>query len=261
MGGGTRRTRRRWWIALTVAGSIIVIVIAVGVVIAVRAWLTAEPREVGVQETVESFREDPEEVTTVDGVYVYDTSGSESIDVLGGDSHAYPAETALTVTTEGCGVRMTWKPLAGRSESWLVCPFNGGWVTPRTNSVHSFFRQTYDTAFVCDSDTWWMPPKGMSIWTSSCGNTDRTSTRTARIVGIEPYEIDRETRDAFHAEWLDSLSRGSDGTVTTDVWIDTETGLMLRQRVTTHSRNDSVVGKVAFDEQLALQLRSLVPRR
>ena len=49
--------------------------------------------------------------------------------------------------------------------------------------------------------------------------------------------------------------------MTTDVWIDTETGLMLRQRVTTHSRNDSVVGKVAFDEQLALQLRSLVPRR
>jgi hypothetical protein len=259
MGGGTRRTRRRRWIALTIAGSIVVV--AVGVVIGVRSWLTAEPREVGVEETVESFRDDAEQVTALDGVYVYDTTGTESIDVLGGDSHTYPAETALTVTTEGCGVRMTWKPLAGRSESWLVCPLNGGWVTPRTNSVHSFFRQTYDTAFVCDTDTWWAPPQGMSSWTSSCGNADRTSTRTGRIVGVEPYVIDGETRDAVHAEWLDSLSRGSDGTVATDIWIDTETGLMLGQRVTTHSHNDSVVGKVAFEEQLALHLRSLVPKR
>ena len=66
------RTRRRWWIALTVAGSIIVIAVASGHR-GPRGWLTAEPREVGVQETVESFREDAEEVTTVDGVYVYDT--------------------------------------------------------------------------------------------------------------------------------------------------------------------------------------------
>jgi hypothetical protein len=36
---------------------------------------------------------------------------------------------------------------------------------------------------------------------------------------------------------------------------------MLRQQVTTHSYNDSVVGKVAFEEQLALELRSLVPKR
>ncbi len=259
MGGGSRRSRRRWWLALAVAGAIVVV--PVGVVIGVRAWLTAEPREVGVEETVDSFRDDAQHVTTVDGVYVYDSAGTESIDVLGGDSHSYPAETALTVTTEGCGVRMTWKPLAGRSESWLVCPVNGGSFTPRTNSVHSFFRQTFDTAFVCNSDTWWTPPQGMSSWTSSCGNADRTSTRTGRIVSIEPYVIEGETREAMHAEWLDTLSRGSDGTVTTEVWIDTETGLMLRQHVTIHSRNDSVVGKVAFEEQLELRLRSLVPKR
>ena len=255
--GGTRR--RRWWIVGAILGATIVVI--VGVVFGVRAWLTAEPRQVGVEETVESFRKDADPVTSVDGVYVYDTAGSEDIDVLGGDAHTYPSPTALTVMTEGCGVRMTWKPLAGRSESWLVCPSGGGSIVPRTTSVHSFFRQTYDTAFVCDSRSWWAPPAGMSAWTSACENDDRTSTRSGRIIGVESYTIDGDTRQAIHAEWLDQLSRGSDGTVTTEIWIDEQTGLMLRQHVTTDSRNDSVVGKVGFREQLDMKLRSLVPQR
>jgi hypothetical protein len=49
--------------------------------------------------------------------------------------------------------------------------------------------------------------------------------------------------------------------VTTEVWIDQQTGLMLREHTVTDSRNDSVVGKVVFREQLDLTLRSLVPKR
>ena len=101
----------------------------------------------------------------------------------------------------------------------------------------------------------------MTEWTSSCSNEDRTSTRTGRLVGIEPYSIDGETRQAIHVEWDDLLSRDSDGTVTTDVWIDQQTGLMLKEHSVTDSRNDSVVGKVVFREQLDLTLRSLVPKR
>ena len=249
---------RRWWIALTVAGT--VVVVALGIVIGVRAWLTESPRRVGVEETVESFRKASKESTAIDGVYVYETSGQESVDVLGGDSHTYPAETALTVTSEGCGLRMTWKPLAGRSETWLVCPVDAGLATPSASSVHSFFRQTYDTGFVC-TGSWWVPPPDVTQWNSSCANQDRTSTRSGRLVGIEPYSIDGQTRQAIHVDWTDRLSRDSDGTVTTEVWIDQQTGLMLREHTVTDSRNDSVVGKVVFREQLELSLRSLVPKR
>ena len=112
--------------------------VALGAVISVRAWLTEPPRRVGVDETVDGFRQVSKKTAAIDGgsaaidgVYVYDTSGQESIDVLGGDSHTYPSESALTVTSEGCGQRMTWKPLAGRSESWLVCPVDGGLAMPR----------------------------------------------------------------------------------------------------------------------------------
>jgi hypothetical protein len=49
--------------------------------------------------------------------------------------------------------------------------------------------------------------------------------------------------------------------VTTDTWIDTKTGLMLRQHSTTDSNNDSIAGRVTFKEQRDLELRSLVPKR
>ena len=235
-------------------------VVALGVVIGVRAWLTEPPRRVGVEETVESFRKASQGSAPVDGVYVYDTKGSESVDVLGGDAHTYPAETALTVMAEGCGSRMTWKPLDGRAETWLVCPAGGGLEVPRTSSVHSFFRQTYDTAFVCQG-SWWVPPPGTTTWTSSCANTDRTATRTGHVIGIEPYTIDGASRQAIHERAIDDLSRGSVGTVTTEIWIDQETGLMLREHLVTDSHNDSVVGTVFFKEDLDLTLRSLVPQR
>ncbi|HMK10394.1 MAG TPA: hypothetical protein VK461_02300, partial [Acidimicrobiales bacterium] len=72
-------------------------VIALGTVIAFRAWLTEAPHDVGVQETVGFFRAAASEKTEVDGVYVYDTTGTEGIDALGGDSHSYPLVSALTV--------------------------------------------------------------------------------------------------------------------------------------------------------------------
>ncbi len=81
------------------------------------------------------------------------------------------------------------------------------------------------------------------------------------VIGIEPYAIDGETRQAIHEHCIDALSRDSAGTVTTDRWIDQKTGLLLREHTATDSRNDSVVGKVVFREELDLKLRSLLPLR
>ncbi len=247
---------------MRIAGVVVAggVVIGVGVAIGLKHWLTEAPKTVGVEETVENFRKASQRTAPVDGVYVYDTKGSESVDVLGGDTHTYPPETALTVMAEGCGLRMTWKPLDGRAESWLVCPAGGGLDVPSTTSVHSFFRQTYDTPFVCQG-SWWVPPPGTTTWTSSCSNADRTATRTGHVVGIEPYTIDGASRQAIHEQAIDDLSRDSVGTVTTELWIDQATGLMLREHIVTDSHNDSVIGAVYFKEDLDLTLRSLVPQR
>ena len=155
-GGWNASNPARWWIAVTIAGSIVVV--ALGVVIGVRGMAdrgAARGRGGG----------DSRELPRRCGASTPSTActstthrARESIDVLGGDSHTYPAETALTVMTEGCGVRMTWKPLAGRSESWLVCPLDGGWVSlARTACIHSSDRPTTPrscaTANVVDAAT------------------------------------------------------------------------------------------------------------
>jgi hypothetical protein len=45
------------------------------------------------------------------GVYVYATTGSESVDALAGTDHDYPAETTITVLRAGCGVVLRWVAL------------------------------------------------------------------------------------------------------------------------------------------------------
>ncbi len=255
---GRRRTR------IIVGSGLAVIALVVVAVFGVRLWLTAEPGEVGVDETLDEFREQAADVvieTPVDGVYVYDTTGTEQVDVLGGDSHEYPAETAMTVMTEGCGVRTTWAPLDGRSETMLLCLRNGGAVLRETTTVHSFFRQSQATPYVCEPEVWWVPPDGVSEWSGQCTSSDRTTDRVARVVATDSFVVDGEARDAVHVRYTDTLAGASTGTVTGDLWLDRRTGLILRQRLRVDSRNDTVVGEVVFIEELELSLRSLEPLR
>jgi hypothetical protein len=255
---GRRRTR------IVVGSGLAVIALIVVAVIGVRLWLTAEPGEVGVDETLDEFREQAAEVVIeqpVDGVYVYDTSGMEQVDVLGGDSHEYPAETAMTVMTEGCGVRTTWAPLDGRSETMLLCLRDGGAVLHESTTVHSFFRQTQATQYSCDPNLWWIPPEGVTDWEGQCTSPDRTTHRVARVVSTGSFVVDSETRDAVHVRYTDTLAGASTGTVTGDLWLDQRTGLVLRERIRIDSHNDTVVGEVVFIEELELTLRSLEPLR
>ena len=258
---GTKGRHRR---RVIVGSGLAAVALVSGGIIGLRMWLTAEPETVGVDETVDDFREQAEDVafeTRVDGVYVYDTSGTEEIDALGGDSHTYPLETAMTVRTEGCGVRITWTPLDGRSETMLLCRRDGGAVMRESTTVHSFFRQTMEAHFSCDAESWWLPPEGVDEWQGQCTNPDRTAVRAARVVSTDSIVIGGEARDAVHVRYTDTVGGASTGTVTGDLWLDERTGIILRQRTVVDSRNDTVVGEVVFTEEVELRLRSLEPLR
>src|SRR6185295_15331499 len=100
---------RRWpWI---VAGTVVVVLVAGGVFF----WLRTrdEVTDVSVDRAVSQFDDGSgSSGTTVvgaggltlpaPGVYTYMTSGSESVDALGGATHTYPASSALTVRQAGC---------------------------------------------------------------------------------------------------------------------------------------------------------------
>ncbi|HEY4331043.1 MAG TPA: hypothetical protein VGM78_00675, partial [Ilumatobacteraceae bacterium] len=55
------------------------------------------------------------------GVYVYTTTGRDSVDALTGDHHNYPAQTTITVTAFGCGVKQRWDVAKERWEEWQRC--------------------------------------------------------------------------------------------------------------------------------------------
>jgi hypothetical protein len=252
----------------TLAITVVIVVVLVAGAIGFRMWLTAPARTISVDETVDRYRDRPDPSTSVpqlemprEGVYAYDTSGEESIDALGGDTHSYPAETAMTVVTEGCGFRVTWTPLAGRSESSLLCPDGGGLAMQESTTAHEFLRQSDEERFRCDAGAWWLPPPGTTTWTTTCQTSDRVSTRTARLVGNETLNIGGESQNAVHVRYDDVLTAGSSGTTTSDLWLDPETGLVLRQHNEADTRNDSVIGVVVFRERLDLTLRSIDPQR
>jgi len=253
----------RLWVAIAV-----VVVLVVGGGIAVRVWLTTDPRAVTVGETVDRYRETSTEkapgasLRAPDaGVYVYDTSGFESVDALGGDRHDYPAETAMTVVAEGCGFRVTWTPLEERTDSSLVCQQGDGLVVVESTTAHAFFRQSDEEHFVCDEGAWWLPPPGVAAWTTVCRTPDRVSTRSALVVGTEVVSVGGHAVDAVHLRFDDVLSSGSTGTTTSDVWLDRATGLVLKQHNDAETKNDSVLGVVVFKEEIDLTLRALDPQR
>ena len=236
--------------------------------IAVRTWLRAAPGAVGITETVDRYRQQSSSGPSQagrrmpePGAYVYDTSGTESVDALGGDAHQYPNTTAMTVVAEGCGYRITWAPLEGRLDDSLVCPRDGGLEVRASTTLHEFFRRSDQEDFTCDPGAWWLPPPGTKAWTATCRTADRVSTRSGRVVGVESIQVGTQQRPAIHVHYDDVLSAGSSGTTTSDLWLDQDSGLVLKQHSEAETRNETVIGVVVFRERIDLVLRSLEPQR
>ena len=123
-------------------------------VVLVAAWASgllfpdaARPAPAG--SALARFRASDPSPRGIDGVYTYRTTGGESLDVLGGATHRYPAETTITVVETACGVRLRWDALAGRSTTLTLCTRSGGVELRGLEEVHSFFGRTDLTRYAC----------------------------------------------------------------------------------------------------------------
>ncbi len=254
--------RRRWFLSSGVA----VVLLLVAAVTGFRAWMTQEPSAVSVGDAVNEYRASsdpsPSAVTSgpEPGVYVYTTSGDESVDALGGDTHTYPDSTVLTVTPGDCGFTMSWTPVAERADVTRLCRTAGGVVEVGTTNSHTFFHIAQAEEFVCDPSAWWLPPPAVTAWTATCRSSGTTTVRTARVIDTEPLTIGPTTVEAVHVRFDDVISGASTGTSTTDWWLDPGTGLPLRQHAATQTSNDTQIGHVSFHETIDLGLTSLTPQ-
>jgi len=196
------------------------------------------------------------------GVYVYATTGSDSVDALTGAHHAYPAQTTVTVTPLGCGVRVRWDAAKQRWDSWDRCLAGGGITTTAYRSYREFFGIGNENDYVCTGTALPVGAGAGTTWSMACrrGTTD-TSAFSGTVVGSEPVTVAGTVVAAVHVHDDVTVSGASKGTETLDQWIDPATGLVLREKGTTDTTQGTVVGRTHYHESYELDLTSLTPRQ
>lgn len=204
------------------------------------------------------------------GVYVYASSGREQIDALGGTTHEYPAETALIVDEDGCGVSVTWTPLEQRVESWTMCIEHGAITIADYLSEHEFFGTSDRTAMHCEpahvlvpapdapelSDLPALPARSRTDCTGS-GLDER---RDVSLIGPAVVSVGGVDVDGFELEIAVTTTGSTVGTSTRHLIVD-ERGLPLVWTDTVTNTTDTAVGAVHYQETFTLTLTSLEPRQ
>jgi hypothetical protein len=167
------------------------------------------------------------------GVFVYDTTGFESVDAFGGARHEYPARTTISVRTaaDGCKV-FRWRPFAERFWEWETC---GGRLA-RFAELHRFFGR--------DDRRTWLCGEGSTLqrgWRCSAGGT----TETARVVAAERSSIRLQT----------GMTGETTGSGTREYSLRPD-GVPTRMVVENESTSPSFLGDVHYRERYELRLRS-----
>lgn len=265
--------RRRIVIALLAA--VVVLVVAA---LAVRAFVLHDSaRSVDAEEALDRYRNsttvvaDTALTTTVPpteftlprpGVYLYATSGSESVDLLGGATHAYPPRTTLTVTPAGCGVHLRWDLLAERREEWDLC------VTPdgieyqtMSSQYHEFFGQGEENLVECDRAVVLVPVEPIEGTVTEPRCTIRGESWSPRweLIGRDTRLVGGSEVDTVHLRLTVDDSDGFLEATTIDWWLD-EHGLPVEMRGSEDSTADSgAVGVLRYVETYQAALVSAEP--
>lgn len=195
------------------------------------------------------------------GVYVYATTGFESVSALGGSRHRYPARSTITVRPDPCGVSLRWAALTTRSNRFRLCAEGGGLSLAEWSEEHEFFGQPDRTDWRCGK-TVWLPddpsPGAQSSW--RCRSDDTVQTGTLTVVGEGTVLVEGESVGAVRVRATVRESGAARGRLEEERWLEPETGLPLRIAYRVRTENASPIGEVTFEERYELRLLSLEPR-
>lgn len=204
------------------------------------------------------------------GVYVYETTGSEKVNALGGKTHHYPEETAATVTIDDDCVKTRWDALKQRWDENLLCPGDGGWHLDELITFHSFFRQDERREYSCEPGTMHVPfdADPGSTFTGYCESPGSghsgTSTEevTAEVIGVVTSEVDGEAVDVVNIRYEITIGGESEGAATVDRWFALEPApLLVREVRDGYTDSDTAIGNVRYEERYEVWLKSMEPMR
>jgi hypothetical protein len=264
---------------LTVVVGVAVVVLVAAALVARAVWLRDSARSVDASEALDRYRNSTTSVvaTSTDiatteapvdlslpapGVYSYATNGSESVDLLGGATHAYPARTTLTVTPSGCGVHLRWDLLAERREEWNLCITERGIEYQVSSSqYHEFFGQGEENTVECDRTVvvWPIELTEGAVTEPLCTIRGQEWLPRWEVIGADTRLLEGHEIDTMHVRLTVHDTDGYLETTTIDWWID-EHGLPVEMRATEDSTADSgAVGDLHYLETYQAALVSATP--
>jgi hypothetical protein len=232
--------------------------LAVGLALSLRD--TAPPASIGA--AVARFRAQAlqADLPIPPGVYVYTTTGQESVSALGGTRHAYPAESTITVVGGGCGVKLRWDVLETRWNELQLC--DGAQRLPVWQEAHQFFGQDDRSTWTCSEATW-LPaetkPGSETPYRCESGGTLQEGATV--VVGEETLTVAGADVATVHVRLTADESGDARGKLVEDRWLEAGTGLPVRIGGRVRTSNASPIGEVVFQERYTLDLTSFQPRR
>lgn len=196
------------------------------------------------------------------GVYQYQTSGEESLNILG-MSRTYPRTTSMIVTTRSCA-SVRWEPVTQHVEEISECIEPRGGLALRSSvTKESIAGISTHTVITCPSDTYLRPPKATvgDRWSSTCHSAGAPVHASGVVLGRAHVSIGGRAVGAWHTELTFSFAGAYRGTSPTQYWLAIPTDLLLAEREAVHvSEHASPLGPVLYREQMSAKLRSLTPR-
>ncbi len=197
------------------------------------------------------------------GVYVYDTRGSESVDIFFGQTHDYPEVTTIAVRPGGCGLVLAWEALDERSTTWELCPAAGGWEIARYTEYHRFFNTGEETDYRCEPGSLWLPADtaASAAWARSCATEVTDEAGEGRVAGLETVLVGGTEIEAVHVSLALEWTRRTRGRGTFEAWLRVPDGLPVRLAWRNDNVSKSIAGEVHYTERAELSLASLAPER
>jgi hypothetical protein len=196
-----------------------------------------------------------------EGVYVYATKGGDEVDVLGGSSHAYPAETTMTIRHDGCGLIERWDALDERWDERETCKTPDGDALKRFTSFHEFFRHADERTYTCEFLTYPRDTRPGDTWKGRCVSGESVVHQTGRAIGYETLLVGGIRVKTLHVRVDVKLTGEQEGSGVRQVWGDLETGLSILERASTTSYSTQpVFGRTRYHESFEIRLKSLKPR-
>lgn len=195
------------------------------------------------------------------GVYLYDTTGSESIDALGGQRHTYPTTTTLTVTDTKCGVNARWDVLSGRYDVNRRCrAATDAWTLRSTVVASEFFNTTQVDRSRCDVVELPADPKAGDTTQGRCDHGPDFVSMRVQVLGSERLRIGGTKVETVHLRIRSTQGGQRSGGGVEHRWVQAGTNLVVRSRVDERDVSPSPVGRVTYEQRYEIELRSLRPR-